>query len=126
VHPPPGQHEALGPVQVERQLLHPVRGARLQAHHLVPRPPRRDGALPDRHRGGLPAPSGPAVQRQPGRGDAARGRPAPGRLGRPVAICAATTASSPRARGARCVSRSGSSRRTRIAARTHSPPCSAP
>jgi hypothetical protein len=62
------QHHAVGPLPVERRLLHPVRGRGLPPHHLLPRPPRRDGAL-HRHAGsrprGLP---GAALQRQPARG----------------------------------------------------------
>ena len=78
------QHHAVGPLRVERQLLHAVRGGRLSPHHLLPRPPRRDGDLHGhaaRRQARLP---GAAVQRQPGRfGRAARG-PSLRQVGRPV------------------------------------------
>ncbi|MNN23864.1 hypothetical protein D3C81_1372750 [compost metagenome] len=64
--PARGQYHAVGPVRVQRQLLHPVRGRGLPPHHLLPRPPGRDGDLPRhaaRQSRRLP---GAAVQRQPG------------------------------------------------------------
>jgi aminopeptidase N len=40
------EHQADGPVrQQQRELLHPVRGRGLPAHHLLPGPARRDGQL---------------------------------------------------------------------------------
>ena len=46
-----GQHQADGPLSLERHLLHAMRGGRLPPHHLFPRPARRDGGLHDAHRG---------------------------------------------------------------------------
>ena len=59
-----GQHRAGRPLHVARHVLHPVRGRGLPQDHLLPRPPRRDGAVPRAHRGRR---AGPALQRQPGR-----------------------------------------------------------
>ena len=71
------EHRARGALHVERHVLHPVRGRGVPAHHLLPRPPRRDGALPRAHR---VRPAGAAVERR------ARGkRPRLGRVARPLA-----------------------------------------
>ena len=39
------EHRAVRPVHLGRRLLHAVRGRGLPAHHLLPRPARRDGGL---------------------------------------------------------------------------------
>ncbi len=78
------EHQAHGPVRERGHLLHAVRGRGLPPHHLLPRPPGRDGELHGdaaRRQGRLP---GAAVERQPGRtGRAARGPPLR-EVGRPV------------------------------------------
>ena len=69
-HPPGGKHRADGPVRLQRHLLHAVRGRGLPPHHLLPRPPGRDGELhrdAARRQGAV---SGAAGQRQPGRAGA--------------------------------------------------------
>ncbi len=61
------EHQADGLVRLQGRLLHAVRGGRLPAHHLLHRPPGRDGALHHHHprrQGPLPV---PAVERQSGR-----------------------------------------------------------
>ena len=62
-----GQHAALGALPVERQLLHPVRGRGLPPHHLLSRPPGRDGGLHHAHRGRQGRSAGAARQRQSAR-----------------------------------------------------------
>ena len=62
---PHRQHQADGPLPLERHLLHPVRGGGLPPHHLFPRPARRDGGLHHAHRGRQGRGAGAALQRQP-------------------------------------------------------------
>ena len=70
---------------VGHDLLHPMRGRGLPAHHLFSRPARRDGGLHHPHRGRESRRAGAARQRQPGRGRRrARHRPAFRGLARPV------------------------------------------
>ncbi len=71
-----GQHPALGPLPVERKLLHPVRGRGLPAHHLFPGPAGRDGGLHHADRGGPSRGAGAARQRQPARSGRTARRPA--------------------------------------------------
>ena len=120
-HQPQAEHQADGDLHLQHRLLQPVRGAGLPAHHALPRPARRDGALHGhaaRRQGAL---SRAARQRQPRRAGRRSRRPALGQVGRPVpeallplrrrrrqARPAARTASSP-ARAARCCCSSSSS-----------------
>ena len=46
-----GQHAADGPLPLQRDLLHAVRGRGLPPHHLFPRPARHAGGLTRRDRG---------------------------------------------------------------------------
>ena len=137
--PAPGQHGAVGPLQDLGELLHPVRGPRLPAHHLLPRPTGRDGELQHHHRGRPYPLPGDALERQPGEGGGAAGGPAPSFAGRipftgspatcsrsSPATCAATPAPSPPRSGGTSPSRSGSSRRTSTAASTRCARCRGP
>ena len=58
------QHPAHGPLSLGHDLLHPMRGRGLPPHHLLSRPPRRDGGVHHPHRGGQGRMSGAARQRQ--------------------------------------------------------------
>ena len=62
-----GQHGALRPVHLERQLLHAMRGRGLPPHHLLSRSAGRDGALHHDDHGRQVARAGHAVERQSGR-----------------------------------------------------------
>ena len=62
-----GQYPAARPLPLRPHLLHPMRGRGLSAHHLFPRPARRDGGLHHPHRGRQSRRAGAARQRQPDR-----------------------------------------------------------
>ena len=64
---PRGQQGAVRALPVARHLLHAMRGARLPAHHLFPRPARRARTLHDAHRGRPRGGAGAFVERQPDR-----------------------------------------------------------
>ncbi|XQU68070.1 hypothetical protein OJJOAM_000801 [Cupriavidus sp. H18C1] len=82
--PAGGQHHAVGPVRLQWQLLHAVRGRGLSPHHLFPRPSRRDGDLPRHAARGQGRLSCAAVQRQSDRRTGSGRRPPRGRVGRPL------------------------------------------
>ena len=128
---PSANTQLIGPLPLERHLLHAMRGGRLPPHHLFPRPSRRDGGLHHAHRGRQSRSAGAARQRQSGRERRPAGRPAfrglarsvpeavlSVRAGRRQARPASRTASSPcRAARSRCASMSSPARRTAAATR---------
>ena len=58
---------AVRALPLARRLLHAMRGGRLPAHHLLPRPAGRLVEVPRAHRGGHEGSAGPAVEWQPHR-----------------------------------------------------------
>ena len=120
---PDREHQADGPVRVERDAMHPVRGGGLPAHYLLPRPSRRAVEISRADGGGHRGLPDPAVERQ-SRRDRRGATAGIGRSGRTRspsrAICSRwspatsrpTGTASPPCRAAKSSSTSGCAKRT--------------